>query len=62
MQINKIIVDKKPQICADCLFCCQFYEPIHDDYWYQCIVSGKTIGVCEKRPTIKSCDIFEEQK
>lgn len=60
MKILKIIVDKKPKFCCDCRFCCQYCN-MHDELFYQCVVTGKMMDDCEERPTIKSCDIFEEQ-
>lgn len=57
MKIKKIIVDKKPQYCGDCRFCCQYYDDMYEEYVYKCVVSGKTIDDCE----VKSCNIFEEQ-
>lgn len=57
MNIKKIIVDKKPQYCGDCRFCCQYYDDMYEEYFYQCVAKGKMIDDCEER----SCDIFEEQ-
>lgn len=62
MKIKKIIVDEKPRYCGDCRFCCQYYDEMHDEYFYQCVVTGKLIDDTEERPTVKSCDIFEEQE
>ncbi len=61
MKIKKIVVDKIPQTCGECRFCCQYYNDTHEEYFYQCVVTGKMIDDCEERPTVKSCDIFEEQ-
>lgn len=58
MKIKKIKVDKIPDACGNCKFCLHYYDDEHEEYFYQCIVNGKTLSDTEVK--IKECDIFEK--